>query len=137
MKGFRRVTLALAVAAALISVPALVAVARQRERRRRSVESERARLLAGSLPYMVWGATARGTMDYCNQRFAQYTGLAADALKPAGLKHAQQLRLQIDAQIADGGGARPTADGGDAAKAAGSEPGATDSGAGESAAPKA
>ena len=87
MKGFRRVTLALAVAAALISVPALVAVARQRERRRRSVESERARLLAGSLPYMVWGATARGTMDYCNQRFAQYTGLAADALAEGGWEH--------------------------------------------------
>src|ERR1700733_11713369 len=41
----------------------------------------------------------------------------------------------LDAQIADGGGARPTADGGDAAKSAGSEPGAADSG--ESAAPKA
>src|ERR1700691_1090778 len=36
----------------------------------------------------------------------------------------------LDAQIADGGGARPTADGGDAAQAAGSEPGAADSGAG-------
>jgi response regulator NasT len=42
----------------------------------------------------------------------------------------------LDAQIAGGGGARPTADGGDAAKAAGSEPGAADPGAGESAAPK-
>src|ERR1700733_10093699 len=41
----------------------------------------------------------------------------------------------LDAQIADGGGARPTADGGDAAKSAGSEPGAAASG--ESAAPKA
>src|SRR6202034_1391169 len=41
----------------------------------------------------------------------------------------------LDAQIADAGGARPTADGGDAAKSAGSEPGAADSG--ESAAPKA
>jgi two-component system, response regulator PdtaR len=43
----------------------------------------------------------------------------------------------LDAQIAEGGGARPTADGSDAAKAAGSGPGAADSGAGESAAPKA
>jgi AmiR/NasT family two-component response regulator len=43
----------------------------------------------------------------------------------------------LDAQIADGGGARPAADGSDAAKATGSGPGAADSGAGESAAPKA
>ncbi len=58
-------------------------------------ESEhRFRMLTETLPQMVWSADPEGQVDYCNQRWEEYTGLpASDASKGAWrtLLHADDL----------------------------------------------
>jgi PAS domain S-box-containing protein len=42
-------------------------------------ESERhLRQLTETIPVMLWSATPEGAIDYCNARFLEYTGFAAD-----------------------------------------------------------
>src|SRR5882757_3511094 len=42
-------------------------------------ESERSlRELTETIPVMLWSATPEGAIDYCNARFLEYTGFAAD-----------------------------------------------------------
>ncbi len=45
-----------------------------------------ARHLIGAVPHMVWTARPDGTVDNCNARFTDYTGLTATALSAAGMK---------------------------------------------------
>ena len=52
--------------------------------RRRNVEHERYRALAESVPNLVWTADQHGVVDYCNERFLEYTGLSAPALAERG-----------------------------------------------------
>ena len=42
------------------------------------------RLFMETIPQMLWSATPDGAIDYCNQRFVDYTGLSLDELRGAG-----------------------------------------------------
>jgi len=76
----------LTVAVALLAVAALLAVSAllRRRMRHRTNERDRARLFADTVPNMVWTATAGGSMDYCNRRFADYAGVSSAALAAGG-----------------------------------------------------
>jgi PAS domain S-box-containing protein len=76
----------LSVAVALLALAAVFAVSAvlRRRRRVRSDAYEQARMFADTLPNMVWTATARGSMDYCNRRFADYAGRSSAALAQGG-----------------------------------------------------
>lgn len=39
---------------------------------------ERFRILAESIPQMIWTATPEGEIDYCNQKWVEYTGLSSE-----------------------------------------------------------
>lgn len=43
----------------------------------KKVNEHRFRVLAESIPQMVWTARSDGNLDYCNQRWIEYTGLSA------------------------------------------------------------
>jgi PAS domain S-box-containing protein len=42
------------------------------------------RLFMETIPQMLWSAALDGTIDYCNQRIVDYTGLSLDELRDAG-----------------------------------------------------
>jgi PAS domain S-box-containing protein len=77
---------ALAVALATLVVLGLfLAVARVNVRAQgRSREHDRYRALAESVPNIVWTADRTGAVDYCNQRFTEYTGLSFEGLAGDG-----------------------------------------------------
>ena len=80
MDGFARKSLMAVLAVA--SVTALVvaaALARRNRTRERRGRSENARLLAATMPNMMWAATPQGAMDYCNRRFSEFTGTSPGA----------------------------------------------------------
>lgn len=88
MDGFARKSLMAVLAVA--SVTALVvaaALARRNRTRERRGRSENARLLAATMPNMMWAATPQGAMDYCNRRFSEFTGTSPGALAEAGWEH--------------------------------------------------
>jgi PAS domain S-box-containing protein len=52
-------------------------------------DSERSlRQLTETIPQMLWSAQADGTVDYCNRRVLDYTGLAAEQVHRAGWMNA-------------------------------------------------
>jgi PAS domain S-box-containing protein len=73
-----RIVLAAAVLAVLGAALAVL-VLNARARGRRS-DDQQYRMLAESVPNLIWTADAAGTVDYCNGRFAEYTGEPADRL---------------------------------------------------------
>jgi len=57
------------------------------------------RLLAESIPQLVWTARADGRLDYANQRWIEYTGIDADEIQGWPWKqtvHAEDLRPALD-----------------------------------------
>ncbi|MDB5028426.1 MAG: putative sensor protein [Candidatus Eremiobacteraeota bacterium] len=87
MEGFSRpVALLIAVAVASLAAVALLVVSALLYLRRRAAENDRANMLASTVPNMVWAATARGALDYCNRHFTDYTGLTSEALAAGGLE---------------------------------------------------
>ncbi len=53
------------------------------------------RVLADSMPQMVWSALPDGSIDYFNQQWVSYTGLALDSMDEGGVKgvvHPDELR---------------------------------------------
>jgi PAS domain S-box-containing protein len=52
----------------------------------RGTADDATRQLIGAVPHMVWTARPDGTVDNCNLRFTDYTGLTAAALTAAGMK---------------------------------------------------
>ncbi|GAC1501725.1 MAG: hypothetical protein NVS1B14_06250 [Vulcanimicrobiaceae bacterium] len=53
------------------------------------------RVLADSMPQMVWSALPDGSIDYFNQQWVSYTGLALDSMDERGVKgvvHPDELR---------------------------------------------
>lgn len=75
------------------------------ERRARAAAEESARqfrLLSESLPQIIWTARADEVVDYCNQRFSEYTGLPVGAARswhelihPEDLAHILGLRREL------------------------------------------
>lgn len=53
-------------------------------RTRRQREQQRYRMLAESVPNLMWTADADGIVDFCNARFAEYTGKPAESLARGG-----------------------------------------------------
>ena len=71
---------------ALASVADTIAQGIERRRAEEKLqESEHnLRLFMETIPQMLWSAAPDGAIDYCNQRFLDYTGLSMDELRGAG-----------------------------------------------------
>ena len=85
MEGFTRDPIGFSVAVALLALTLSLGFALLHSRmQRRSAARVHSRILAGTVPNMVWTATAHGSMDYCNPRFTDYTGVSSAALAATG-----------------------------------------------------
>jgi PAS domain S-box-containing protein len=74
---------ALAVVALVVAVSAWLLLRLRRQKR----AEDHAHVLIDTMPHMVWTATAFGTLDYCNLRFTDYTGMSPEALIADGWDH--------------------------------------------------
>jgi PAS domain S-box-containing protein len=57
---------------------------RKRAEAQLAASARRFRLVADAIPHLVWSCLPDGTMDYCNQRWVEYTGLTVEDTQDYG-----------------------------------------------------
>jgi PAS domain S-box-containing protein len=81
------VTVIVASAAIAVFAGLLLSALVKRRKRKRQRDEERYRMLAESVPNLMWTATPDGSVDYCNARFAEYAQQPGSALAARGAWH--------------------------------------------------
>jgi len=67
-----------------IAAQAAIAIDNARLFEAKTAGEERFRILAESIPQMIWTANPEGNIDYCNKRWMEYTGLTSEETEGMG-----------------------------------------------------